>query len=108
MSAKMFTYTFGGKDGTRHVLHESTDMVAVRTRNSRSLKNAIFSEEGKKALENMEVVAEFPEADITVFRTRDSVKNRKTIRNRVKSVLKDEPELRFVGKVLVEYSLLII
>ena len=102
MSAKMFTYTFGGKDGTRHVLHESTDMVAVRTRNSRSLKNAIFSEEGKKALENMEVVAEFPEADITVFRTRDSVKNRKTIRNRVKSVLKDEPELRFVGKVLVE------
>jgi hypothetical protein len=24
----MFTYTFGGKNGTKHVLHESTDMVA--------------------------------------------------------------------------------
>lgn len=102
MSAKMYTYTFRGKDGTRHVLHESTDMVAVRTKNSRSLKNAILSEEGKKVLENMEVVAEFPEADITVFKARDSVKNRKAVRNKVRSVLKAEPELRFAGKVLVE------
>ena len=38
MSVNMFTYTFGGKNGTKHVLHESTDMVAVRTRNSRNLK----------------------------------------------------------------------
>lgn len=102
MAAKMFTYTFGGKDGKKHVLHESSDMVAIRTRNSRSLKNAIFSEEGKKALEKMEVVAEFPEADITIFRTRDSIKNRKAARNKVKNALRDEPELRFVGKVLVE------
>ncbi|NSW93928.1 MAG: S8 family serine peptidase [Bacteroidales bacterium] len=98
----MFTYTFGGKNGTKHVLHESTDMVAVRTKSSRSLKNAILSEEGRKVLESMEVVAEFPEADVTVFRARDSVKNRKAVRNRVKSVLKGEPELRFAGKVLVE------
>ena len=98
----MYTYTFGGKNGTRHVLHESTDMVAVRTRNSRDLRSAVVSEKARRALRNLEVVMEFPEADITVFKTRDTVKNRLIVRNKAKSVLKKEPELRFVGKVLVE------
>jgi len=102
MSVNMYAYTFGGKNGTRHVLHESTDMVAVRTRNSRDLKSAVISEKGKKALKNLEVVMEFPEADITVFKARDSVKDRLSARNKARSVLKREPELRFVGKVLVE------
>lgn len=98
----MYTYTFGGKNGTRHVLHESTDMVAVRTRNSRDLDTAVISEKGKKALLSLKMVVEFPEADITVFRTKAAVKNRVAARNKAKSVLKKEPELRFVGKVLVE------
>lgn len=98
----MYTYTFGGKNGTRHVLHESTDMVAVRTKNSRDLDTAVISEKGKKALLSLKVVAEFPEADITVFRTKASAKDRIAARNKVKSVLGKEPELRFVGKVLVE------
>jgi subtilisin family serine protease len=102
MSVNMVTYTFGGKNGTRHVLHESSDMVVVRTRNSRNLKSAVISVKGKKALKDMEVVMEFPEADITVFKTRDSVKDRAVSRNKVRSALKMEPELRFVGKVLVE------
>ena len=42
----MYTYTFGGKNGTKHTLHESTDMVAVRTRNSRDLANSVISEKG--------------------------------------------------------------
>jgi subtilisin family serine protease len=98
----MFTYTFGGKNGTKHVLHESSDMVAVRTRNSRDLKSAVTSDKGKKALRNLEIVMEFPEADITVFKTRGTVKDRLTARNSARSALKNEPELRFVGKVLVE------
>ncbi len=98
----MYTYTFGGKNGTRHVLHESTDMVAVRTRNSRDLDKAVISEKGKKALLTLKIVAKFPEADITVFRTRAAVKDKVAARNKAKSVLNNEPELRFVGKVLVE------
>jgi len=98
----MVTYTFGGKGGTRHVLHESTDMVAVRTRNSRDLANSVISEKGRKALKSMEVVVEFPEADITVFKTRDSAKNPLATRNKARAALKKEPELRFAGKVLVE------
>jgi subtilisin family serine protease len=98
----MYTYTFGGKDGTKHVLHESSDMVAVRTRNSRDLKSAVISDKGKKALKDLEVVMEFPEADITVFKTRDTVKNRPAARNKASFALKKEAELRFVGRVLVE------
>lgn len=48
MSVNMVTYTFGGKNGTRHVLHESSDMVVVRTRNSRNLKSSVISVKGKK------------------------------------------------------------
>jgi subtilisin family serine protease len=102
MSGNMYTYTFGGKNGNIHVLHESMDMVAVRTKNSRDLQSAIISEKGKRTLKNLQIVLEFPEADITVFRTKDSVKNRLLVRNKARSVLKKEPELRFVGKVLVE------
>jgi subtilisin family serine protease len=102
MSVNMFTYTFGGKNGTKHILHESSDMVAVRTRNSRNLNIAVISEKGKKALREMEIVVEFPEADITVFRTRDSVTNSMAARDKARTVLKNEPELRFAGKVLVE------
>lgn len=102
MSVNMFTYTFGGKNGTKHVLHESSDMVAVRTRNSRNLKSAVISDKGKKVLRDMEIVVEFPEADITVFRTRDSVINSLKARDKARSALKNEPELRFAGKVLVE------
>jgi subtilisin family serine protease len=102
MSVNMFTYTFGGKNGTKHILHESSDMVAVRTRNSRNLKSAVISDKGKKALRDMEIVVEFPEADITVFRTRESVSNSLAAREKARSALKNEPELRFAGKVLVE------
>ena len=102
MSVSMYTYTFGGKNGTRHVLHESSDLVAVRTKNSRDLDTAVISEKGKKALLSLKLVAEFPEADITVFRTKAAAKDRIAVRNKVKSVLRKEPELRFVGKVLVE------
>jgi len=98
----MYTYTFGGKNGRKHILHESNDMVVVRTRNSRDLDDAVVSEEGKKALKNFSVELEFPEADITVFKTKASVKNRLAIRNSTRKALKKEPELRFAGRVLVE------
>ena len=98
----MYTYTLGGKNGKKYVLHESNDMVAVRTRNSRNLKNAVISEKGKKALKDFELVLEFPEADISVFQAKDSVKDKLAVRNKAKTALKKEPELRFAGKVLVD------
>jgi subtilisin family serine protease len=98
----MYTYTLGGKNGKKYILHESNDMVAVRTRNSRDIKNAIISEKGKKALKDFELVEEFPEADISVFQAKDSIKNKLAIRDKAKTALKEEPELRFAGRVLVD------
>jgi len=98
----MYTYTLGGKKGKKYVLQESKDMVAVRTRNSRDLKNAIISEKGKKALKDFELVLEFPEADISVFQAKDSVRDKLAVRNRAKMALKKEPELRFAGRVLID------
>jgi len=98
----MYTYTLGGKKGKKYVLQESKDMVAVRTRNSRDLKNAIISEKGKKALKDFELVLEFPEADISVFQAKDSVRDKLAVRNKAKKALKKEPELRFAGRVLID------
>ncbi len=98
----MYTYTYGGKNGKKHVLRESTDMFAVRTRNAREIKDSVTSEKGRKALRDFDVFMEFPEADITVYKIRDSVKDDISVRDKARSELKKEPDLRFVGKVLVE------
>ncbi len=98
----MYTYTFGGKSGKKYILHESTDMVAIRTRSARSIKSAVSSSVGKKALKDFDLVLEFPEADISVYRIRESIKDPTTLRDKARMALKKEPELRFVGKVLVE------
>jgi hypothetical protein len=98
----MYSYTFGGKNGKKHILHESSDMVAIRTWNSRKMKDAVTSVKGKEALKDFDIVMEFPEADITVYRIKTSVKDDKDVRDKTRSALKKEPELRFVGKVLVE------
>ena len=98
----MYTYTLGGKNGKKYTLRESDDLVAVRTKNSRDLKNAVISDNGKKVLKDFDVLMEFPEADITIFQTKDSVRDDVAVRNKARSTLKKEPELRFVGKVLVE------
>ena len=98
----MYTYTFGGKTGKKYILHESKDMVAIRTRNSRNMKNSVNSVSGKRVLKDFDVVMEFPEADITIYRIRDSVIDNLAVRDKARTILKKEPELRFVGKVLVE------
>jgi subtilisin family serine protease len=98
----MYTYTFGGKNGKKHTLYESSDMVAVRIRNSPDLKNAIRTEKGLEALKNMDVVMEFPEADVTVFKVKKEVSDNKAFRDQARTELKKEPDVRFAGMVLVE------
>jgi subtilisin family serine protease len=98
----MYTYTLGGKNGKKYVLHESNDMVAVRTRNSRNLKNAVISAKGKKALKDFDLLLEFPEADVSVFQAKDSVKDKLAVRDKAKTALKKEAELRFAGRVLID------
>jgi subtilisin family serine protease len=98
----MYSYTYGGKNGKRNTLHESIDRIVVRTNNARKLDNAVFSNEGKKALEDFNTELVIPEADITVLKTKDTIENKTVIRDNARSVLKNEPELRFAGRVLID------
>ena len=95
----MYTYTLGGKNGKKVALQESSDRVVVRTRNARPLTEAVFSDEGKQTLDYFNVEAEFPEADITILKTK-AESDEPSLRDRARSTLKTEPELKFAGRVL--------
>ena len=98
----MYTYKFGGKNGKKNTLKESGDREVVRTKNARSIKNAIVSSEGLKTLKDFDIELEFPESDVTIFKAKDSVKDQKTISNNARNTLKKETELRFAGRVLID------
>ncbi|WP_072038949.1 S8 family serine peptidase [Flavihumibacter solisilvae] len=97
----MFTYTLGGKNGKKVSLQESNDRVVVRTRNARPLSDAIFTDEGRQTLEDFNIEEQFPEADITILKAK-SDRAGEALRDGARQVLKNEPELRFAGRVLVD------
>ncbi|MGZ5191553.1 MAG: S8 family peptidase, partial [Flavisolibacter sp.] len=98
----MVTYTIGGKNGKKIALEESNDRIVVRTKNARSLNDAVFSNQGKETLSNFDVEVEFPEADITVLKSKEEKPVERTVRDNARAVLKAEPELRFAGRVLID------
>ncbi len=98
----MYTYTIGGKKGQKITLQESKNRVVVRTRNARKLSNAIFSNASKEAMEDFNVEIEFPEADITILKTKEAAPTKSTTRDKARKAFKKEPELRFAGRVLVD------
>jgi len=86
----MYTYTFGGKNGKKHILHESSDMVVVRLRKSFDKSGSLFPGNPKNVLSHFKLEAEFPEADIAVYMVRPSVKNRLLARDNARLSLKKE------------------
>ena len=98
----MVTYTLGGKEGKKIALQESNDRIVVRTRNARKLEEAVSTDEGKEVLQNFNVEVEFPEADITVLQQKELASSQMISRDSARSALKEEPELRFAGRVLVD------
>ncbi len=105
----MYSCTFGGKKGQKVKFKISENRVVVRTRNARSLENAVHSPQGKKVLEKFSVELNLPDADVCVLhtkqrsvRSRGAAKPSTKLRDQARSVLKKEPELRFAGRVLAE------
>jgi subtilisin family serine protease len=101
----MYTFKFGGKNAQAQQLEESNDRIVVRTKNARPLNNAVFSDAGKKTLENFSAEVEFPESDVTILKPKPAFKgDAKGLRDASRNVLKTEEELRFAGRVLVDPS----
>ena len=66
----MYTYQFGGQDGSTHKLVESKDLVVVRTR-EKSLEEMELSKRSRAFLANMIPVSAFPEASVMIYRVLD-------------------------------------
>jgi subtilisin family serine protease len=98
----MYSYTIGGKKGKKIDLQESKDRVAVRTKNARKLNDSIFFNESKEALQDFNIEMEFPEADVTILKTKEDEQTKTVTRDKARLALKKEPELRFAGRVLVD------
>jgi Subtilisin-like serine proteases len=98
----MYTYTFGGKNGKKHILHESNDMVVVRLVKSPDSSASDFQNTSRNVLRNFNLETEFPEAGIAVYKAKASVKNRVLARDNARSSLKKKTGVRFAGRVLVE------
>lgn len=93
---------YGRKDEPAVDLQQSNDLIAVRTRSRRPMLRDIgpVPQPAPGGLGNAALVADFPEAGVEVFRVpvgRDdgSVAERKR-------VLRQDPDVRFAGKVLVD------
>lgn len=102
----MFTFTYGGKQGTSFSLQESTSFMAVRTHSRESVMikdpswSAALSDEARQALDDFLIVDRFPNAGVDLLwapPNRDGA----TIRQ-ARSILKQEPDVRFAGRVLID------
>jgi len=98
----MYSYTFGGKGGKKHLLHESSDMLVVRMKLSGVNQSSTYKKLPVAGLTHFILEAEFPEAGIAVYRVRSGVRNRTVARDSARALLKKNVSIRFVGKVLVE------
>ncbi|MEZ4951762.1 MAG: S8 family serine peptidase [Saprospiraceae bacterium] len=94
-----YFYQFNGK---KYPLSISDDRVVVRTKNARSLQDAVFSEPGNFVLNMFDVEMHLPESDISILKARRDIPDTRTMRDEARMVLKQEPDLRFAGRVLVD------
>lgn len=89
---------YGGKHGTSIQYEVDPDLLAVRTRSKRSFRAGSVLRPEAAILDDMDVVAEFPEAGVEVFRKRAGSK---VAVKSVKEALRKAPDTRFAGSVLV-------
>jgi subtilisin family serine protease len=103
----MYSVTYGGKQGQTLKLVESNDLLAVRT-NSRSpvtsrddVAVAPLSDAAHELLAQFELVENFPSVGVDVLRVKKE-HGAKAVRDEARSVLKQEPDIRFAGRVLTD------
>ncbi len=96
----MYTYKYGGKQGTTHHVDVADDLVVVRTKGDKALSDAIESKEGKAALTQMVPIAAFPEASVTVLQCKQARNRVLHLRDKARAQFKKEKDVRFAGRVL--------
>jgi subtilisin family serine protease len=102
----MVTVRYGGKNGYTIGLDVSDSLLAVRTHERRRsvattdpVQAAPLSERGRGVLRNFDLAWELKPAGIEVFRASAAARNA-ALRDEARVVLKNEPAVRFAGRVL--------
>ena len=97
----MLAYRYGGSQGRQYKLELAEGYVAVRTRSRRSLDASLESKKGREVLAELEQVTRFYDAGVEVFRYGASCRTARA-RGAVRSTLKDQRDVQFAGRVLVD------
>lgn len=100
----MYSYQYGGKTGSRYQLEEAEDLLVVRTKEHKSIKDAVVSTATHNLLSQLHPVAEIEAADVTILQCRANKKDLVHLRDKVRSALKQEKNIRFAGRVLREQN----
>ena len=90
---------YGGRNGERLQLEVDPELMAVRTRSRRSFRDGPVVGPEAALLDGMELVLEFPEAGVEVYRRRGGAEPPVA---QVKEALEQAPDTRFAGDVLVD------
>ena len=77
----MYSYTFGKKNSAKQNLVESDNRVVIRTKNARKLKDAITGRDAKIAMEKFNIEVEFPDADVTVIKSKEEGTDQTALRD---------------------------
>jgi subtilisin family serine protease len=97
----MPTYHFGSKDEPASHLEESKDMIVVRTRSGKSLRNGPVMAAAAMELERAEMVIRFEDVGVEVYKMKKTSRSARTM-NEVKEGLRAEDDVCFAGSVLVD------
>jgi hypothetical protein len=90
---------YGGENGKTVQLEVDPDLVAVRTRRGRSLREGPVPRPEAALLDEMEPVLSFPEVSVEVYRRPEGA-SRST--DEIRQELHESPATRFAGRVLVD------
>jgi subtilisin family serine protease len=91
---------FGRKDEPAVKLRMSDDLLAVRTRSTRSLRSGPVASEAAAEVSDGDLVLSFPDAGVEVYRVPTGA-GRRSLGER-KTALRQAPDVRFAGGVLVD------
>jgi subtilisin family serine protease len=91
--------TYGGENGKKVQLVEDPDLVAVRARRGRSLREGPVTPPEAALLDDMETVLSFPQVGVEVYRRSEQAPRSM---EEMRQELHESPATRFAGRVLVD------
>ncbi|MCP3899562.1 MAG: hypothetical protein GY707_07610, partial [Desulfobacteraceae bacterium] len=97
-----YYYQYHGKQGQAYAAEVADDLIVVRTRQHKSLTEAVRKKDGKQVLSKLIPIARFDEADVTILKCMDSKNQLQAARDEARHTLKKESDIRFAGRVLQE------